>query len=248
MLLDCESGLCGMLADVFSNELIDFSQIYKGYHGPVSVLDCGEKCAPYNERAVPFCCDIQHTVPTLYDDEWEYLRKKTDLWYELKENEVINFDSLKIDIPSDQILMACKGHHFCQREYRAISCRAFPFFPYINRIGEFIGLSYYWEYEDRCWIISNLNAVTQEFINSTVTTFDLILDKFPSERESFWFYSTEMRKEFERKQRAITLIHRNGYFCKISPKNGRLRKISNPKIQKYGPYKVAQGLPFPDET
>ncbi len=227
--------------------MIDFSQIYQNFYTPVSVLDCGEKCAPYNERAVPFCCDIQHTVPTVYDEEWDYLKSNTDLWHELKEDEVINFDSLQKDIPSEQILVACKGHHFCQRKYRAITCRSFPFFPYINHKGEFLGLSYYWEYEDRCWIISNLNAVTQVFINSAVTTFDLLLRKNPSELESFRFYSTAMRKEFERNQRAITLLHRNEYYYKISPKNGRLRKITNPKFQKFGPYKVVQGLPFPDE-
>ena len=236
-----------MLAAVCSNELIDFSQIYKNFNSPVSVLDCGEKCAPYNERAVPFCCDIQHSVPTVYDVEWDYLISNTALWHELEENEVINFNTLQKDVPSGQVLVACKGHHFCQREYRAISCRAFPFFPYINLKGEIVGLSYYWEYEDRCWIISNLNSVTREFVNSTVTTFDLLLRKFPSDRESFHFYSRAMRREFERKQRAITLLHRNGHCYKISPKNERMRKKTNPKFQKFGPYKVAQGLPFPGE-
>lgn len=237
-----------MLADVFSNGLIDFAQLYKAYHAPISALDCGEKCAPYNEHAVPFCCDIQQVVPTLYEDEWEFLRTKTDLWHKLRENEVVNFKSLQKDVPVEQILMACKGHLLCQREYRAISCRSFPFFPYINQSGEFIGLSYYWEYEDRCWIISNLNEVTREFINSTVSTFDLVLGKLPSERESFWYYSKIMRKEYERKQRAITLIHRNGHFYKISPKNERLRKITNKKLQKHGPYKAAHGLIFADGT
>ena len=239
--------MCGMLAAVHQEKETKFSKVLRNFSAPISINNCGEKCAPYNEQAVPFCCDIQHTVPTVYLEEWKYLKSKTDLWHQLKTDEISNYKTLKDSLPSGQIMVACQGSLHCQREYRAVTCRSFPFFPYINQMREFIGLSYYWEFEDRCWIISNLDAVERDFVDSFVLTYDLLLKKYPHEIDNFRYITTTMHEEFSKWGRAIPLIHRNGNFYKISPVKGRLRKCSSQSFLKFGPYKLAQALPFPDE-
>ena len=69
----------------------EFTTIYAGFRSPIAELDCGRKCAPYNENAVPFCCDTRHAVPTAYKSEWVYLQANTDQWH-LWEGE--NFEDL----------------------------------------------------------------------------------------------------------------------------------------------------------
>ena len=89
-------------------------------------------------------------------------------------NEVIN-----IKVPEGQKLIVCKGHEQCQRNFRSLICRSFPFFPYLSRQGELIGLSYFWDFEDRCWIISNLNSVSQEFRSQFMLVYDFLFEQTP---------------------------------------------------------------------
>jgi hypothetical protein len=146
-----------------------------------------------------------------------------------------------------QMLIACQGHARCQREFRALTCRAFPFFPYINSLGRFIGISYYWDYEDRCWVISNLHVVSQQFLEEFIDTFESLFELVPGELDNFAQYSGHMRAEFQSQGRAIPLLHRNGNAYKISPGNERKRRVAIEELPKFGPYKIAARMPFPDE-
>ena len=55
--------------------------LYNAFSEPLTDLNCGEKCGPYNDYGVPVCCDIQLLIPAAYDLEWAYLGKATDLWH-----------------------------------------------------------------------------------------------------------------------------------------------------------------------
>lgn len=229
----------------------DISALYEDFQSPLSALDCGEKCAPYNERGVPFCCDTRHTVPTAYQVEWEYMKIHTDLWHLVDEQTptILPKDvaRLEAELPSDQVLVECQGYALCQRNYRVLTCRAFPFFPYIQSNGELIGLSYYWEYRHRCWIISNLHMVTPEYLAQFVLTYERIFKKMPQERDNFSYHAEEMRRSFARQKRRITLIHRDGFFCKINPANEELQRILGNRLPKFGVYEIAARLKFPDD-
>ena len=227
---------------------LDFAALYSGFASPIAELNCGARCAPYNVRGVPFCCDLHHTVPTAYQAEWEYLRANTNLWHKLEETDPSKAEHLRPDTPEGHILIACLGHRACQRGFRSLTCRAFPFFPYINRQGEFIGLSYYWEYEDHCWVISNLQAVTPAYLAQFIATYDVLFDWMPEEKENFHYHSRLMRQTFGRKHRAIPLLHRNGFAYKITPHHGRMRRVAVEKMPKFGFYRIAARLPFPDEV
>jgi hypothetical protein len=225
---------------------MNFAVLYDRFHEPVTPFDCGERCAPYNDRGVPFCCDTAHAVPAAYADEWEYLQTHTDLWHPWKGRTRRETDDLRRQVPDGQVLVTCKGHQLCQRNFRSITCRSFPFFPYLTKEGEFIGMSYYWEYEDRCWVISNLAQVNLGYRCEFISAFEALFIAMPQEKENFRQFSILMRRVFGRRGRAIPLLHRNGDAYKVTPRNGRMRRVPVEKLPRYGPYKIAAGLPFPD--
>jgi len=225
----------------------DFAGLYARFRSPITTLDCGDRCAPYNERGAPFCCDTRHAIPTAYQAEWEYLRVNTDLWHLWKADDSALTIELQEQTPAGQVLIECLGHTRCQREFRSLTCRAFPLYPYITREAEFIGLSYYWDYEDRCWVISNLQVVTPEYLGEFIAAYDSLFSRKPGELENFRYHSTIMRRVFGRRRRAIPLLHRNGNAYKIAPGSGRKRRVTPEEMPKFGPYKIAAEMPFPDE-
>jgi hypothetical protein len=225
----------------------DFRLLYQQFASPITALDCGEKCAPYNSQGVPFCCDIGHAVPAAYDPEWTYLQSNSALWRLWEPEDPALKLELQGELPPGMQMIACLGHNFCQRDFRSITCRAFPFFPYLDRAGNFLGLVAYWEYEDRCWVISNLDRVTEAYRQEFVNAFESLLRAFPGEREVFRQHSIRMRRSFGRKKRAITLLHRNGGIYKVTPRNGRLRRVNPDHLSRYGPYQIAAQLRFQDE-
>lgn len=226
----------------------DFAALYARFRAPIAAFDCGEKCAPYNEHAVPFCCDVRHALPTAYHDEWQYLQISTDLWRTWQPGETKADQKMAQSVPDNQVAIVCQGHTRCQRDFRSITCRSFPFFPYLALDGEFLGLSYYWEYEERCWVISNLQVVTLEYLGQFVSAYEAIFARYPAERETFRQHSIHMRRVFGKRRRAIPLLHRNGKVYRISPGNGRLRHTRLERMPKYGPYRIAASLTFKGEV
>jgi hypothetical protein len=231
----------------FMPTILSFENLYSRFSSPISTLDCGDKCAPHNQGGIPFCCDTRHSVPTAYNEEWEFLQNNTSLWHLRKTRSQSQWSRLENQLPEGQVLIECLGHKHCQRDYRSIACRAFPFFPYLSSAGMFLGLSYYWEYEDRCWIISNLEVVTLEYRHEFINAFDNLFEFYPQEKRNFAYQSKRMRSHFQRQRRAIILLHRNNKNFKISPKDERLRRITNSDFPKHGIYQLTSLLPFPDE-
>lgn len=229
--------------------------MYAEFEAPIAALDCGKKCAPYNEGGKPVCCDICHAVPTAYNAEWAYLKKNTDLWFkwdatacvETKKEAQEEYKRLQDDTPDNMLLIECLGPDLCQRDFRALTCRQFPFFPYIDSQGEFLGLSYYWDYEDTCWVISNMQVVTEEYRQQFIKAFERIFEWMPEEIETYRVHAEVMRDIFNERRRAIPLLHRNGHAYKISSHNERMRRVPVESFSKYGPFKIMAEMPFPDE-
>ena len=129
---------------------------------------------------------------------------------------------LKDEVPEGMILLACKGPAHCQRNFRALSCRQFPFFPYVSSDYRFIGLAYEWEFEERCWVISNLHRVANP---TGWSSSPFMMRCLHSDR----IFSTTMPitqsvcgSRFMEERRRIPLLHRNGKDYLVSPKSGRL--------------------------
>lgn len=232
----------------------EIQRLYAQFDASITAIDCGEKCAPYNVGGKPFCCDICHAVPTGYLAEWAYVQQHTRLWFpwearactDTEAERLEEVERLQAETPDSMILLECLGPAKCERDYRALTCRQFPFFPYVTSDYKFIGLSYYWEYEDMCWVVSHLDEVTQAYRQQFVAVFDELFARMPDELENYHYHGEVMRDTFNEQRRAIPLLHRNGYAYKISTHNERMRRVPIEKMPKFGPYKLAAEMPFPD--
>jgi len=145
------------------------------------------------------------------------------------------------------ILLECLGPDDCQREFRTLICRQFPFFPYVDSNGVFIGLSYYSEYEETCWVISNLQVVTDQYRQEFIQTYDKLFPLMSRELNAYQYHSEHMREKFSKENRKIPLLHRNGENYLIDPQSEALEKINLESTRKFGPYKIMAEMPFPDE-
>jgi hypothetical protein len=227
------------------NDLLptDLRALYDGFNTPIAKLDCGKKCAPHNPSGKPFCCDICHAVPAAYKSEWKHFQATTDLWHRYRDDECDASRDLEAghpvfdsDLPSDMIPLACLGPESCQRDYRALSCRAFPFFPYVTSDYRFLGLACEWEFESVCWVISNRSSVTDKYRTEFLSTFDQLLATFENVFENYAYHSERMRVHYASQRRRFPLLHRNGRAYLVSPVSERLHRIEFPFLPRFGFY------------
>ena len=220
---------------------LNIRQLYDRFDAPVCAVDCGQMCTPHNPSGKPFCCDICAAVPVAYNQEWDYLQAHTSLWHPWRGDECTadpqDPEAMRKDTPEHMCLLACLGPVHCQRGYRAVSCRQFPFFPYITEDDRFIGLAYHWDFEPYCWVISRLGEVTRRYRDEFISTYDALFTQMPEDYESYYFLSEDMRKEFIRRRRRIPILHRNGGDYLLSPKSGRLERVDAGAYRKFGPYR-----------
>ena len=223
---------------------LDVRTLYDHFDLPVTDFDCGEKCRIHNPSGKPFCCDICHAVPVAYQQEWKYLQPRTSLWHLWQGDECSADPSdpreLRSQTPEHLLLLACKGPDFCERNFRASSCRQFPFFPYVTSADRFIGLAYEWEFESTCWVISALETVTASYRREFIRVFDDLFTRIPNEFESYAGTSEEMRGHFAQIKRRIPLLHRNGKSYLISPTSERMTRVDPLLFPKFGYYKDDQ--------
>jgi hypothetical protein len=220
---------------------LDICSLYDQFNAPTTTLDCGQLCAPHNPNGKPFCCDTCYAVPVAYLQEWDYLQKHTDLWHVWRGDECteeqVDPSDIETDTPEHMCLLACQGPAHCQRHYRSISCRQFPFFPYITADDRFIGMAYNWDFESFCWVISNLGAVTPVFRREFMETYDNLLSDWPDDYDSYYYLSEDMRSHFSKIRRRIPILHRNGGYYLLSPKDDRLERVKPGQFRQFGPFR-----------
>ncbi len=211
-----------------------YEKLYDMFEAAISRYDCGRKCAPLN-GGEPVCCSTEHAVPIVHKVEWQFLKSRTDLWHGFKAYDAQTREIVET-MASNCTAIECRGARHCERENRSLACRAFPFFPYITREGEFKGLSYMWEFEDRCWVISHLEIVDAEFVKQCIAAYDLLFDHDPEELEGVREHSANMRRVFSRWNRAIPLIGRDGNYWKVLPHGRGIVRARLKDFRRHGPY------------
>lgn len=214
--------------------------VYDRFDSPITGIDCGSMCAPHNPSGKPFCCDICHAVPAAYRQEWQYLQRSTDLWHLWRGEECGGGESaaqLQAQTPRNMLLLACKGPALCQRDYRALSCRQFPFFPYIDSAYRFLGLAYEWSAEPYCWVVSSLAQVTGTYRQEFIDTFDALFSQWPAEMDAYAAHSEEHRRAFAARGRRFPLLHRRGFWYLVSPTSERVQRTDPALLPRFGPYR-----------
>ena len=206
----------------------DFENLYRGFASPISALDCGKLCAPHNPTGKPFCCDICQAVPVAYKPEWRFLRERTKLWHVWRGDEcveeVCDPSVLEDETPEHLLLLSCEGPDHCLRDFRTISCRQFPFFPYITIDLQFIGLTVDWDFYEKCWILDHLEQVTAQYRQEFVNTFDSIFSFWLEDFDSYAALSEEARQYYQSIGKLIPLLHRDGQNYLLNPEDETLER------------------------
>jgi len=209
-----------------------YRRIYTIFEAPVSKFDCGQYCAPLN-GGTPVCCSTEDAIPVANKAEFNLLQSRSDLW-----SDFTPFDapSRKVveELADDCMAMECKGARHCERDNRSLACRAFPFFPYITKEGTILGLSYYWDFEDRCWVISHLEHVTTKFIRQCMAAFLTLMADDPEEFEVYKDQSADMRRVFSRWKQKIPVLTPEGDALNILPKGKGVQRLHT--FLTHGPY------------
>jgi len=214
----------------------DFAKIYRRLEASIARRhDCGRYCAPLN-GGEPVCCTTAHAIPIVQKSEWKLLKKRTDLWRPFKPFDKTSRTIVDELHPSCKAI-ECKGAAFCERDNRSLACRAFPFFPYFTKARALVGLGYYWSFEDRCWVLSNLACVDKDFVDEFLAAYELLFAKDADELEAFVEESAAMRRVFARRRAALPVIGRNGKLYKIMPKTkGKLVPAKPSDFAAHGAY------------
>lgn len=216
-------------------------EIYQAFDEPLTALDCGLKCAPHNPSGKPFCCDICQVVPTVYETEWLYLQTSGDFWHVYRGDECADDPcdpaEVLVETPEHMLLLACQGPERCRRSIRSISCRQFPFIPYITARGQFIGMTVEPSFREQCWVISHLEEVTLAYRQAFLQTYDAIFTRWEHDFEAYADYSADMREAYARRRERIPLLHRNGRDYLLSPGSERLRLSTPAGYKRYGIYR-----------
>ncbi len=217
----------------------DIHALYAGFDLPITALDCGQKCAPHNPSGKPFCCDICEAVPAAYESEWAALQNTTQFWHRYRGDECRALGEIldEDEMPEGMLPLACLGPQACERENRLLSCRQFPFFPYVSSDYEFLGLAYDWEFEQKCWVISNLDQVTDAYRIQFVRTFDRIFALFQDEFDSYALRSEELRDAFAKKQFGFVIVLRDGGLGIVDPLEEGITPLEAEQAPAFGAYR-----------
>lgn len=224
-----------------------FKRLYQGFSAPITGIDCGQKCGPYNDYGIPVCCDIQLVVPSAFEEEWEYLESRTKLWKIWEGSSTQAGKELLKGLERGQVPLQCLGHQYCQRGYRTITCRAFPFFPFLGNKGKFIGFTYYPDFQEQCWIISNLSLVTMEYKKGFKGCFQEIFKLYPEMKLNYQNYSDYLRERSISQGLDLVYLDFDGNVFRFDPISGNLEEITYDDLPSFGPFKVSKDLVFPDE-
>ncbi len=213
-----------------------FDAVYRQFNASISKYDCGRKCAPLN-GGQPVCCTTGHAIPVVNKAEFALLKSRTDLWYGYKPNDATSRKIVR-ELPNNSCAIECKGAAFCERDNRTIACRAFPFFPYFNRQGEMLGLSVYWTFTDRCWMIYRLDLAEAAFVREMVAAFEKVFAFDPEELEAMQGHSAIARRVHSRQNKPIPIIGRDdAKLYKVMPYTHELRPAKASDFKPEGAYK-----------
>jgi hypothetical protein len=97
-------------------------------------------------------------------------------------------------------------------------------------------MAYEWEFEHKCWVISNLSRVTPQYHAEFFQTFDQLFALFQDEFESYAAHSEKLRAAFVHRKKRFPVLHRNGGAYLVSPASERMQRVDVNSLPAFGPY------------
>ncbi|MGR4001189.1 MAG: hypothetical protein OD811_05315, partial [Alphaproteobacteria bacterium] len=215
----------------------DYDRLLTEFSSPIAALDCGRICAPLN-GGEPVCCTTANAVPVLDRGEWELFRSRTDLWSKFQPQDAAG-RAIVAEAGRLCVAAECKGASLCERDNRSLSCRAFPFAPYIDRDGNFSAISYYWGFADRCWVISNLHIATPQYLREFFIAYDRLFARDHEEWLAHKDNSITMRRMHSRKRQRFAIVARDFSWKWVRPYGRGVVEMQDParEMKAFGPYR-----------
>ena len=99
-----------------------------------------------------------------------------------------------------------------------------------------------------CWIISNLEVVSQAYKEAFRRTFQRVFDLYPEYRLNFASYSNYMRGKAGENDEKIVLLGFSGDTYLIDPETEQNYEVEYKELGAFGPYEITRELQFPDES
>ncbi|MEI6079967.1 MAG: hypothetical protein WCQ53_04965 [bacterium] len=186
----------------------DFAELYQILDTPVTDFDCGAVCAKSNE-GVPICCEVNVVIPVLYINEYEYVKRHSCLWQDFIPDMKTD-KHLMDDCGYDDVMAICKGHKKCERKYRSFVCRTFPFYPFIDESGSFLGLTYNYDFEDKCVLVGKHDIISKHYIKQFLEAWNYMFHKDESEFEAHYNLCRDIEKSRKRKGKPLHIINLEG--------------------------------------
>ena len=187
-------------------EIIDWGALYRGFTAPVTRINCGALCSK-NNNGTPVCCNNNLHVPILFADELRWhTTSKNSLWH--KRRSKTAFDKKQAAECADYIKYChCNGAQKCRRSLRSLTCRFFPFEPYIAEDGTFVGITYLYRAGNDCPLVDNPAIdVTKAYVRQSIKIWRRIFDFFPDEFELYVEESRKLRRLFKKQNRIIKVF------------------------------------------
>ena len=122
----------------------------------------------------------------------------------------MGYEQLEEIDQEESVFIECRGVKFCERDNRSISCRTFPFEPYLDTKGNFIGIVYNRVMADKCYLVDRHSAVTKGFIKTFMRFFEKFFVMLPSERELYLEQSRIYRNQMSRKKLPLVVLTEKG--------------------------------------
>ena len=217
----------------------DYDRLLSAFASPIAALDCGRFCAPLNDGE-PVCCTTENAVPVMDRGEWRLLSGRTDLWSRFRPKDAAGRD-IVAESGTLCVAAACKGAAFCERDNRSLSCRAFPFAPYIDAKGDFAAISYFWGFADRCWVISNLHLATKKYLAEFFAAYDALFARDRDEWRANFENAATQRRVHSRRGVRFAAVGRDFRWRWVLPHGAGWQLMEDParEMARFGPYKSA---------
>jgi hypothetical protein len=175
------------------------------------------------------CCDIENAIPIVDKPEYKLLKSRTDMWKRLRPTTPSQKREIATLTDSDSCAVTCRGVQFCERDNRSLACRSFPYFPYFDAAGDFVGLAHYWAFEGQCWVIANPMIVERPFIKEMIDSHEYLFKVDKNWADTYREYSASMRRVFSRRNKKFLILHRDGNRYWVLPHSGGKMVAATPE-------------------
>ncbi len=168
-------------------------------------FDCGSECAPEN-NGLPYCCDREQVTPVLFRDEYRWHRKRGAFWKKMpiktkKDKKLVE------ETCTYNVFSLCPGGESCRRTLRSLSCRMFPFEPFLDEKGTVTGLVYQDGENERCPLVGKpRHLYNQDYISNAIRVWQELVDTFPEEKEMYLRESRRRKRLVTRKGKPLTIF------------------------------------------